>query len=837
MILASVFLLFAAALVAPMVPKYLGRWCGLLLGLIPAAACAFFASLVPEILAIASETESLTGPGFPAQAYSWVPQLGIDLAVRVDGLALLFALLITGIGSLVVVYAGDYLHGHPHHGRFFGYLFAFMGSMLGVVLADDIITLFIFWELTSITSYLLIGFDHHKAESRNAALQALVTTGLGGMALLGGLILVGMAAGTNRISEITQLSGVIAESPLLPGIVILLLLGAFTKSAQWPFHAWLPGAMAAPTPVSAYLHSSTMVKAGVYLIARFNPAFAEVPAWSWTLIAVGGFTMIFAAYLSTRQTVFKKLLAFSTISSLATMIMLLGFGSVGAIAAIAYLFAHAMFKGAMFLVAGCLDHGAHVKDVESSGRLAAKMPLTAAAAILAAISMAGIPPMFGYAGKELMLKASISAWDGQLPLAVIFGALATLAGLATVFVALMVGFKPFFGQAPIDDAKREHLLHAHENSPMLWGGPMVLALLGIVAGIMPALFAQSIVDSAAASIAGAFHHAHLDMNYLLKPSIAMLLSAIAVVGGVTLFFYRWWWKETTRFTDRLEGLSGEKNFWRALNGTLAFGQWQTQLLQNGNLRTYIKTIAIATSALGFWAIFFRGAMGTPDLDLEIGLLDVVLISSMIMATITVCFLKSRLAAVAVLGIVGFCVATTFVLYGAPDVAMTQFAIETLTVIIFVLVFYHLPRFITYSGRSTHIADAVIASVFGALMTSFVLLATSHQIAPSIAQHYADRSYLDAHGRNIVNVILVDYRGFDTMGEISVLGLAAIGVFALLKLRTRPGAAKSKGSFIAADPNDPVEDTLGYNANAAANQHHDGDDPSKPSTFVGKEGHA
>lgn len=811
MILASVLILLAAAIVAPLSARFLGRWCGLLVGLAPAAVFALFASMLPEVLSVASATDQLTGPGFPEQSIAWVEQLGVNLALRIDGLAMLFALLITGIGTLVVVYAGDYLHGHPHHGRFFAYLLGFMASMLGVVIADDIITLFIFWELTSITSYLLIGFDHHKEDSRKAALQALVTTGLGGLALLAGLILLGLAAGTTRISEITQMGDLIAASPLLPGIVVLLLLGAFTKSAMWPFHAWLPGAMAAPTPVSAYLHSSTMVKAGVYLIARMNPAFAEVPAWSWTLILVGGFTMVFAGYLSTRQTVFKKLLAFSTISSLATMIMLLGFGPAGAIAAMAYLFAHAMFKGAMFLVAGCLDHGAHVKDAEASGGLAARMPLTATAAILAAISMAGIPPMFGFAGKELMLKASIGSWEGGWPLAVLFGAAATLAGLATVFVAIMVGFKPFFGQRPIDDAKREHLLHAHENSPMLWLGPMTLAVLGIVAGIMPALFAQSIVDSSAASVAGAFEKAHLDLSYLLKPSIAMLLSFIAVAGGIALFVYRWWWKETTRFTDRLEPLSSERGFWRCLNGTLAFAQWQTEILQNGNLRTYIKTIVLTLSAVGFWAIYFRGALGSPELALDIQLLDVVLITSMIIATIGVCFMESRLAAVAVLGVVGFCVAMTFVLYGAPDVAMTQFAIETLTVIIFVLVFYHLPRFVIYSDKRARIVDAVIALTFGGLMTSFVLVATGNRFSMPISEYFAQHSYTDAFGRNVVNVILVDFRGIDTFGEIVVLGIAAIGVFALLKFRSGHMARKSSGSFTAADSSAPVDDTLSYEA--------------------------
>lgn len=827
MLLASVLILFAAALVAPLAPKHLGRWSGLLIALAPAAAFAYFLSLIPSVYHTAEGLASITGAAhsanshagapthateYPAFLASWVSQLDINLALRADGLALLFALLITGIGTLITVYAGDYLNGHPHHSRFFGYLLAFMASMLGLVLADDIISLFIFWELTSITSYLLIGFDHQKEDSRKAALQALLTTGLGGMALLAGLILTGIAAGTTRISEIVTNPEAIAASPLLPAIITLLLLGAFTKSAQFPFHSWLPGAMAAPTPVSAYLHSSTMVKAGVYLIARFNPAFAETAAWSITLIIVGGFTMVFAAYLSTRQTVFKRLLAFSTISSLATMVMLLGFGEKGALAAMAYLLAHAMFKGAMFLVAGNLDHGAHVKDAEATGGLATRMPLTAAAAILAAVSMAGVPPMFGFAGKELMLKASIGSWDGAWPLAILFGAAATLAGLATVFVALMVGFKPFFGDRPVDDAKREHLLHAHENLPMLWIGPMALAILGILAGIAPALFAEPLVASSTLSAAASLPEIHLDLAHLLKPSIAMALSIVAVTGGIALYAFRWWWVETTRFTDKLEPLSADRGFQRCLNGTLAAAKWQTSLLQNGNLRTYIKTLVLTLCALGFWAIFFRGALGTPILSLEIDILDIAIITSMALSTVLVCLANSRLAAVAMMGIVGFGVATTFVLYGAPDVAMTQFAIETLTVIIFVLVFYHLPRFASYSSKRARIADAAISLVFGALMTCFVLVATGNRIAEPISQHYAERSYLDAFGRNVVNVILVDYRGVDTMGEIFVLGLAAIAVFGLLKLRTGKAAIRQKQGIIQqADPEEQIEDTLGYGA--------------------------
>ncbi|MGP1310943.1 MAG: proton-conducting transporter transmembrane domain-containing protein, partial [Phycisphaerales bacterium] len=404
MLLGSVGILAVLAALAPTLHRVLGPargWSGVLLAVAPAALAIWMAfTHGPAVLRGEAATEST----------AWVDGLSVALAARLDGLALLFAMLVLGVGAFVLVYASGYLRGHSQLGRFYATLLAFMASMLGLVLADNIVLLFIFWELTSITSYLLIGFDHEREKARKAALQALLVTGLGGMAMMAGLILLGVGSGTWSVSEILagDASWMVGHA-WTPWIVGLILLGAFTKSAAFPFHFWLPGAMEAPTPVSAYLHSSTMVKAGVYLVARMTPAFEGLAMWSDALMLFGGFTTAFAAYLASRETYYKRILAYTTVSSLGAMLMLLGMGEEGAVAAMVYLLAHAMFKGALFLVAGSVDHGAHVKDVERAGGLARAMPVTAACAALAAISMAGVPATFGFAGKEVFLKSATHA--------------------------------------------------------------------------------------------------------------------------------------------------------------------------------------------------------------------------------------------------------------------------------------------------------------------------------------------------------------------------------------------------------------------------------------------
>ena len=781
MLLGSVGILAILAALAPMLHRALGparRWSGVLFAIVPAALAVWIATTQGASV-LAGEALNETRP--------WVEGLSVALAARLDGLSLLFAMLVLGVGAFVLAYASEYLEGNRQLGRFYATLIAFMAAMLGLVLADNIVLLFIFWELTSITSYLLIGFDHEREKARKAALQALLVTGLGGLALLAGLIMLGTRAGTWSISELLAAdhSWMTADA-WIPWIVGLVLLGAFTKSAVFPFHFWLPGAMEAPTPVSAYLHSSTMVKAGVYLAARMSPAFVGVAWWGDALVLFGGFTTAFAAYLATRETYAKRILAYTPVSSLGAMLMLIGLGA--AEAAMVYLLAHALFKGTLFLVAGSLDHGARIKDLEQGGGLARKMPVTAACAALAALSMAGFPATLGFAGKELFLKAATHA---EWALWFVVG-VSCLSGFFMVTAAWLVGWRAFFGRMT-DENAHERADEAHESGWRILVGPVVLALLGIIAALTPALFAAPLSRAAAGAVAGLpedlWPELHLDLAYLLKPSVALGISIGALTLGSALYFIRGAWRRVTAPAQALERVGPQRAYTVILEGVLAFGRFSTRTLQNGSLSVYIKTVVVTLIALAGWAIWRSGAK-IPASDLQLSLnpvdtIEVATLALMIGGAALSALTRSRLAAVAALGAIGYGIAMLFVLYGAPDLAMTQFAVDTLTVIIFVLVVYHLPRFGQLSGVPMKLSDLALSLAFGTLMAYTLLVSRGVRVGAPVSDAIVERAYTEGYGRNIVNVILVDFRALDTLGEISVLGIAAIGVYTLMRLRTDP----------------------------------------------------
>jgi multicomponent Na+:H+ antiporter subunit A len=459
------------------------RASGLVAAAIAAAIFAWFAG-------------SITTVGAGGQfriVWEWIPSLGINLSFLVDGLSLVFGLLISGIGALVMLYSSKYLEGHEHFVRFHLFLVLFMLSMLGLVLADNLITIFVFWELTTITSYLLIGFDHATYKSRRSALQALLLTGTGGLALLAGFILIGTVAGTFELSELRAQGDVLKEHALYLPILILVLAGTFTKSAQFPFHFWLPNAMAAPTPVSAYLHSATMVKAGVYLMARMHPNLGGTEVWLWTLTIFGAVTAVFASVMAVKQTDLKQTLAYTTLMALGTLTMLLGESSVYALTgAVAFLIVHSFYKAALFLVVGLIDHGTGTREADILGGLARFMPVTAAAAALAGLSMAGVPPLIGFIAKEVMYVGTLGAHSS-----VIFVTAAALAANVLMFaVAGIVAFKPFWRpglQTPVAP---------HEGPALMLAGPIVLAALGVLSGLLPWLFAWALVNPAVASILG-----------------------------------------------------------------------------------------------------------------------------------------------------------------------------------------------------------------------------------------------------------------------------------------------------------------------------------------------
>lgn len=764
----SILFILVLAAAAPWFQRVAKGATGWILALAPFGVCVYLASHVPGV----AEGRTVTS------SWAWIPTLDVNLSFFLDGLSLLFAIIVSGIGALVLVFSGGYLAGRRGLGRFYAFLLLFMASMLGLVLADNVITLFVFWELTSVSSYLLIGFDCEREPARKAALQALLVTGLGGLALLAGLLMLGNSGGSLELSALRNTGDVVRASPLYLPILLLVLAGAFTKSAQFPFHFWLPSAMEAPTPASAYLHSSTMVKAGVYLLARLHPVLGGTDEWFTLLTGFGGITMLAGAYFAVQQTYFKRLLAYTTVSALGMMVFLLGIGTEGAIAAlVTFLLAHALYKGALFMVAGAVDHETGERNVEKLGGLRRAMPVTAAAAGLAALSMAGVPLFFGFIAKELVYGASLRSHSVALGLTLS----AVAANVLLVAAAAAVGLKPFFGEL------KETPKHPHEAPLSLWLGPATLAVFGLLFGLFPGLCESTLVSPAAASCLGSPTEVHLALWHGF--TLAFVLTLVTIGLGILVYVKRARLRAWSSRLDAWYQKGPSQGYQLSLKGLNALAGWQTRVLQSGYLRFYLLVIISSTVGLVGWTFAARGEFyGFAGLG-DIRFHEAALVLLILAATGFTVHARSRMAAVASLGVVGYCVSLVFVLYGAPDLAMTQLVIESLTVLLFVLVFYHLPPYPRVSSPSARVRDFVVAGLAGALITALILVATNVQFQPSIASYFAANSLPGGHGRNIVNVILVDFRGLDTLGEITVLSLAGVGVYALLKLR--PGKERQR----------------------------------------------
>jgi multicomponent Na+:H+ antiporter subunit A len=752
---------FGVAFVSPWIARVTQRWSGLILAALPLTLFAGFVRFGSEVAA----------GGVHLERHSWVPALGLSLSFRVDGLGLLFALLITGVGTLVVLYAGRYLQGHPALGRFFLFLLFFMASMLGLVLTDNLLALYVFWELTSLSSYALIGFQHERVQARKAALQGLLVTVAGGQAMLAGLLLLGGMAGTLELSELLVQGDALRAHPLYLPALLLIVLGAFTKSAQLPFHSWLPGAMEAPTPVSAYLHSATMVKAGVYLLMRLNPALGGTEAWWSLLTVVGGATMVWGSCVALAQTDLKRLLAYATLSVLGLLVLLVGLGTPASLqAAVAFLVAHALYKGALFLVAGAVDHEAGTRDVGQLRGLVRAMPLTAAAAGLAALAMAGLMPAFGFIGKELVYEAALTSprAGGLLPAA------AVLAFTLLVAVAVIVGVRPFLG-APGATPRTPH-----EAPASMWLGPVVLAALGLVFGVLPTVL-DPLLAAVAVSLSPGASYVPLKLWHGLNAALG--LSALSLAGGLAVYRAR----EPLRRSLQALPFSRWKPAWgfeAALQGLMAVARAQTRLLQTGFLRHYLlATLGTTFTLLGFTLLTRGGAWPKVDFS-NVRFYELGVAAIAVMAAIATAYSRSRLGAVAAMGVVGFCVALIFLFFGAPDLALTQSIVEALTVVIFLLAIFHLPRYRELSSARVLLRDAVLSLGAGGLMTALVLRASYQQLHPPVSSYHAETSLPEAHGRNVVNVILTDFRALDTLGEITVIAIAGLGVHAILKLRPR-----------------------------------------------------
>ncbi len=743
----AVLIAFLGALLAPWVERNLkqANW---LLAILPLGLTIYFASLLPAVLEGAPLRHSV----------DWVPTLGVRFSFYLDGLSLLFALLICGIGTFIVIYSGGYLKGHPDLGRFYLIILLFMASMLGLVLADHFVTLFVMWELTSLTSYLLIGFNHREFRSRRAALQALLVTAGGGLALLAGLILLSGMAGTPYLSELPALQ----QHPLYLSALVLVWLGAFTKSAQFPFHFWLPNAMEAPTPVSAYLHSATMVKAGVYLLARLQPALGGSEVWSSVLMAFGLATLLTGATLTFRHTDLKRLLAYSTVAALGALVFAIGLVPLtsyyGAVGFATFLLAHSLYKGGLFMAAGAVDHEAGTREIHQLSGLFRVMPITGVAVVLAALSLAGLPPVLGFIGKEVLYMASLQAAPAWMVGLAVLG-FAVGATLATLLVV------PFFrGQPPKG---------VHEGSPSLWLGPLVLAGLGLLVGLFPGLY-NPLADAVASAVKGKA------IEYPLKLwpgfNLALLLSLLTVLLGLGLYLLYprlWAWMAT-------DPLPGPENAYNALlRGLMRLAVGLAHLLQNGSLRAYLVwTFAGLVGLVGL--ALLRGGLGWPQLAAPLQPAQGLLLGLMLFGALAALRLRSHLGMVVVMGIVGAGVALLFLLQNAPDLAITQFLVETLTAILIALVLLQIPRLGQVpSGRPL---DKLVALAFGGLMTLLMLQMLGQPIAPHLSRFFAEKSLPEGFGQNIVNVILVDFRGLDTFGEIAVVGLAGLGVYALLRRR-------------------------------------------------------
>jgi multicomponent Na+:H+ antiporter subunit A len=737
---------------------------------------AGFLSLWPALIAALVSTNlwSLHATGGRVIDIAWVPSLGLSLSFNLDGWGLLFALLISAIGALVVFYASAYLRDHPDAGRFYAALFVFMGAMLGVALSDNILALFVFWELTGFASFLLIGFEHDREDARSAALQALIVTGAGGLALLAVGVLLIDISGTASLSKMVTAHDAVIAHPWYIAVATLTLLAAFTKSAQFPFHFWLPNAMAAPTPVSAYLHSATMVKAGVYLLARVTPVLGGTPLWNTAIPLIGAVTMVLGAYRSIQETDLKRILAYSTVSALGLLTMLIGIGTEATMKAmLVYLVAHALYKGALFLIAGAIDHETGSRDITHLGGLGRAMPRTALAAGVAALSMAGVPLTIGFVAKDAAYESLLGS--GALS-SVILAAVVVSSVLMGV-AGLLAGVLPFRGQPLHPDT--------HEPELRLAGPPMVLAATSVIAGLAPWL-----LNTAVTAAAGAvFNHpvpVTLAIWHGISPTLLLSGLTLAAIAGV--------------FSLR----NSIRNFaWRAPFGTerIYAGSISTldaisraigPPLHSASLRSYVMVIVVTTMAAGFVALSTLPAVvvaATTGIRVHELLVVIVIVVGAIAATVA----KTTMAAVLSLGVVGYGVAMTFLLYGAPDLAMTQFSVETLTVLIYVLVFRHFRNLGELSPPLVRYRDLLVAAGIGTFIGSLVLTVSTVETAARLREYFVEFAPTLAHGRNIVNVILVDFRAFDTLGEITVLTTAAIGVRALLHAGNVDGEASPVGS--------------------------------------------
>ena len=720
------------------------------------------------------------------QRHGWIPALGLNLAFRLDGLALLFAGLILGIGLLIVLYARYYLSARDSMGRFYSYLMLFMGSMLGIVLSENLIQLLVFWELTSLSSFLLISYWQHREEARQGARMALAVTGLGGFAMLGGFLLLGHIVGSYELADVLAAGDRVRAHPLYLPTLALILIGVFTKSAQFPFHFWLPHAMAAPTPVSAYLHSATMVKAGVFLLARLYPTLSGTPEWFWLVSGAGLATLLLGAGVALFKHDLKGLLAYSTISHLGLITLLFGLSTpLAAVAGVFHIINHATFKASLFMAAGIIDHEAGTRDMRRLNGLWRFMPYTATLAMVAAAAMAGVPLLNGFLSKEMFFAEAMHISAGH-PAGWVLAALVTLAGALAVAYSIRFIHDVFFNGEPVDLPKTPH------EPPRWMKVPVeVLVVLCLVVGIAPALtVAPLLAVAAAATLQAPLPDYHLALWHGLNP--ALLMSLVALAGGAAIYLAR---RPLFAWYARGGGRPDARVAYDALlGGVFALARGISHRIDNGSLQRQVFVLLAAALVLGVTPWLGSGtpltgnrALLPPDaVSLLVGAILIVATAA------TVWLHRQRLVALITLGVVGLVVALAFVRFSAPDLALTQLSVEVVTIVLLLLALYFLPQRAAPEPAAARLwRDGGIALLAGggAAALAWAVLTRPYD---TIAGYFLENSVPGGGGKNVVNVILVDFRGYDTLGEITVLALAALGILAMLGQMTLPAPERDAG---------------------------------------------
>jgi multicomponent K+:H+ antiporter subunit A len=768
------FLTFNLPLITilPFIGAIFAAW-GSSLNRLASAWVAATVTILGLILLAPSMSDTFSGETI-IQSWSWIPAIGLEFAFRLDGLALLFAFLILGIGLLVIIYARYYLHTKDCMGRFFAYLLIFMGSMLGIVLSENIIQLLIFWELTSLSSFLLISYWQYREDAREGASMALAITGGGGLALLAAILLLGNIVGSYNLSDVLAAGDVVRSHELYLPILILFLMGVFTKSAQFPFHFWLPHAMAAPTPVSAYLHSATMVKAGIFLLARFFPVFSDTPEWTLLVGGAGLITLLLGAYMALFKHDIKGLLAYSTISHLGLITLLFGFGTqLAAVAAIFHIINHATFKASLFMVAGIIDHETGSRDMRKLNGMFKYMPHTAVLAIIASSAMAGVPLLNGFLSKEMFFEQTLTAVS-ETPLILILPVLVTLAAIFAVAYSLRFIHDVFFNGEPIDLPKTPH------GPPLFMRIPVdLLVLICLAVGIFPMIVVSPIL---AAAVAGSLQTAPPDYSLAIWHgfNLPLVMSVLALVLGAVVYLYRerlFAWHER-----KVERLDARIIYHFIFNHITTVANVVTRSFDKGSLQNAIAWImgtAFFAGVIGFMygssSVF--GQRELLPIDGVSLLAAVIIIAASIM---TVVMHHKRLIAVIMVGAVGLIVALIFVKFSAPDLALTQLSVEVVTIVLLLLALYFLPQNSPQEISRLRISRDILISILSGVGVMVMSMAVMTRNFAPISDFFLANSVPGGGGTNVVNVILVDFRGTDTLGEIVVLALAGLGIFALLQ---------------------------------------------------------